>query len=280
MVVENMTGAGGRLAMNHVYNLAEKTGTVIGSFVSVPHLEQLFGDPGIQFELPKFNWLGSLQDNQMACYANSSTGVKSPADIIGPSGKTLQLGTQQPGASGGAAYMVLLKEKLGAKLNIITGYAGAPELFLAMEKGEIDGTCLSWEGTWATRPDLFEGQAPKANVFVQFGTRKAQDLSHVPLVGEFIKTDDTRALFDLLDIGLRIQRVYALPPGVPGERMAALRRAFLDTTKDREFIAETTKTGDVLAPKTFDEVEQIIGTAMKTPKSMVDELKRITTSPG
>jgi tripartite-type tricarboxylate transporter receptor subunit TctC len=273
IIVENMESAGGRVSANHLYNAAPKDGTVLATFNPGLVNAQLMGEQGVQYDATKFNWVGSLQDNHMACYVNSPTGVKSLADLMGPTGKELKLGAQAPG-SGGYDYMALMKE-LGAKIRIVSGYEGSGPIYLAMEQGELDGTCLTWEATSASRPDFFEGPNPKLNVFIQFGGEKVQALPTVPHISEFVKTDEQRALVNALSASEQIQRPLALPPGVPTDRVLALRKAFNDLVQDPELLAEVKRTNDALAPKTGEQVEQVVTSIMNTPRPLVDELKRV-----
>ena len=273
IIVENLTAAGGLVAANQLYNNSPKDGTAIATFVPSFALDQLLGREGVMFDITKFNFLGSLQSSTVACYAMARTHVKTPADLRAPGVRELRMGSLGPGV-GGHDYMLILRE-VGFPLRLVTGYTGAQPIFLAMEQGEIDGTCLTWEGTRTTRPDLFEGANPKAVQWVQFGRARSPDLKNVTLIDEMLTSDTHKAMFRVLASQEVIQRLFALPPGVPADRVAALRAAFAETTKDAEFLSAAKKSRDLISAKTGDEVEQVIQQVLQVPKPLVDEMRRI-----
>lgn len=273
IVVENQPAAGGRVSANQLYNTSPKDGTAIATFSPSFALEQLLGSDGVTFDITKFTFLGSLQSSTMACYAMASANVRSPADLRTAGGREWRMGSLGPGV-GGHDYMAVMRE-LGFPLRLVTGYTGAQPIFLAMEQGEIDGTCLTWEGTRTTRPDLFEGPNPKAVQWLQFGLSRSPNLPNVTLIEEVLTSDTHKAMFRALAAQEAIQRPFALPPGVPPDRVAALRAAFAQTVRDPDFLAATERTRDTISAKTGVEVEQTIQEILRLPKPVVDELRRI-----
>jgi len=273
IVVENMVGAGSTVAANYVYRAAPRNGTVIGNFNSLLVLQQLMAGPGIEFDAAQFNWLGSTQDTRTVCMVRKSTGVRTLANLLGPSGKEVSMGAAAPG-SNSWDYPAILKE-LGAKIRLVGGYDGQAKTYLAIEQGEVDGTCSTWEAMRVSAARLFDDGL--VSVFVQMGLQKAADLPDVPLVGEYLKTDEQRALISALASVDRMTRPFALPPEVPADRVATLRKAFLDTMNDPEFQQEAEKARDELAPKSGEEVAEIVRGILGTPRSVIDDLKRITT---
>jgi hypothetical protein len=151
-------------------------------------------------------------------------------------------------------------------------------VYLAVEQGEVDGTCSTWEAMRVSAARLFQGD-PLVSAFVQMGTEKAKDLPDVPLVGEFLRTDEQRAFVNALAGVEKITRPYALPPGVPAERVATLRKAFMDTMNDPEFRQEAERGGDELSPTSGEGVEEIVKSVMATPRPVIEDLKRITAAP-
>jgi len=275
IVVENMVGAGSTVAANYVYRAAPRNGTVIGNFNSLLVLQQLMGGPGIEFDGAQFNWLGSTQDTRTVCMVRKSTGVRTLADVLGPSAKEVTMGAAAPG-SDSWDYPSILKD-LGARLRLVGGYDGQAKTYLAVEQGEVDGTCSTWEAMRVSAVRLFDDGL--VNVFVQLGLQKAADLPDVPLVGEYLQTDQQRAMISALASVSRITRPFALPPDVPADRVAILRQAFLDTMNDPDFRQEAEKAHDELAPKSGDEVAEIVRGILATPPSVIDDLKRITAAP-
>lgn len=272
MIVENMPGAGGFIAANHVYNAAPKDGTVIGNFNSLFVIQQLLGEQGIEFDMSKFAWIGSVQDTRVACIANKSSGIQRLDDLLGPSGRELVMGASGAGSQSFVTPAVL--KDLGARTKVVTGYDGAATIYLAMERGEVDGTCSTWEAMRVSARRFFEGQ-PRVNVFIQMGREKARDLPNTPTIFEYVKNDSQRALLTALSGVDEITRPYALPPGVPPERVALVRQAFADTMKDPQFKEEAEKSGDELSPAPGERVEKVIASVMATPKDVLNQLGRL-----
>jgi tripartite-type tricarboxylate transporter receptor subunit TctC len=277
IIVDNMPGAGGVVAVNYLYNVAPKDGTVLASIPPELSLSQLVGESGVEYDVLKLNWVGSLQRAHVVCIARKDTGVRTLQDLLDrPSGELI-MGANAPGSTSFDNAATL--RALGGGLRIVSGYDGQAKVYLAMEQGEIQGTCSTWEGMRVSAARLVQGADALVSVFVQMSSERVPELADVPLVSEAARNADERALLRLLIEPENVQRPFALPPGVPPARVALLRQAFLDTTNDPAFQGEAERGGDELSPTPGGEVQTILAGVMDTPRAVVDKLKQIRSAP-
>lgn len=271
VVVQNMPGAGGIVATNYMYNVAPKDGLHIAGVQNNAPLEPLFGTKSATYDATKFNWVGtpSVEVGLMAVW--HASGVRT---IEEARNKVLTAGSS--GANSAPSfYAHLLNDLLGFKVKVVAGYPGQTQAFLAMERGELDfyGTTF-WSALTSTKPDWIADR--KLNIIVQYGPQKAAELPDVPFLRDIIKTPDERALLIAGEGPLTIGRPYLMPPGVPADRVAAMRKAFQDTMKDPEFQADAKRQKlDISSPRTGEELQQELETIYKTPQHIVDRLRRI-----
>jgi tripartite-type tricarboxylate transporter receptor subunit TctC len=253
VVPQNMPGAGSLTLANYLYNIAPKDGTAFGTFGRGLAMEKLLGGSGIRFDAAKFSWLGSLNNEVSICVSWHGSGIKSVADlrthrfIVGGTGS----------GSDTAIFPLVLKNLLGFDIKLIPGYPGGNDVLLAMERGEVDGRCgWSWATVKATRPDWVE--EGKINILLQLALDKHPDLPDVPLVTELARTEDERQAMELIFARQVMGRPYTAPPGVPAERLDALRRAFDATARDPEFLADAAKVGLELNPVSGEQIDAVI----------------------
>jgi tripartite-type tricarboxylate transporter receptor subunit TctC len=265
MIVQNMPGGGGLTAANYIYNVAPKDGTVIGQVQRNVPFVAIQGQPGPQFDPTKFNWIGSMNNEVNTCVALVSTNVKTIEEakqkivIMGGSGPN---DTEQTPA--------VLNNVLGTKFKIISGYPSSSAVTLAVERGEVDGICSSYSSLITRNGSWFKEK--KVNVLVQNSGKKHPDLAKVPLSSELAKNKEDRQLLELNDARLVVGRPFLAGPGVPEDRIKALRKAFDDMVKDKEFLADVEKAKMELAAVGGDEVQELIERVAATPKAIIDRL--------
>jgi tripartite-type tricarboxylate transporter receptor subunit TctC len=259
VVVENMPGAGSMLAANHLYNLAPKDGTVIGNIHGNLFMQQLFESEGVRFDATRFGYLGVPAVDNILCVAPSRTGFKSIKDAQNPNGRPLVLGGSAFGSTTDDDAVVL-KEALDLNLKLVQGYDGTAKIRLAMEQGELDGLCgWSWESIKTSNYDQIA--SGEYVVLVQATERPLPDLPQrdAPLAYDLVRSADGR---DLIRAAIvtpsRTTRPYLLPPGVPPERLAALRSAFQETLRDPQFLADAQKAQLDVDLVPAEEVEQLV----------------------
>lgn len=272
-VPRNMTGAGGLLSANHIYNVAPKDGTTIGAPQRGVPFEPLTGGDGAkaQFDPLKFNWIGSANSETSVAVAWHTTGIKTYQDLF-----TKEIIFAGTGAGTESVTMpYVLSNVLGFKVKVIAGYPGGSEMDLAMERGEVGGRgTFSWTSFKARQMHLLtEG---KVAILYQQSLEKHPDLPNVPLALDLAKNPADRQLLELIMIPLLFGRPYMAPPDVPVERVAALRKAFDDAMLDKDFMAEANKAKLEIEPVDGKKMEELLKKAYATPKELVARLAEVS----
>jgi tripartite-type tricarboxylate transporter receptor subunit TctC len=272
VIVENMGGAGSLLAANDLYSRAKPDGLTIGNFIGSLVQQQVFGVKGIELDGRKFEWLGVPVQDSTACALTKASGITIMEKWFAAK-EPVKLGGEAPGANDSDVPRVL-KAVLGLPIQLIEGYKGTSQIRLAAEAGEIAGGCWTWESiktTW--RKGLESGDV---NVVLQVNPQRLPDLTHVPNALEYTKTEEARELIRAAILNpAAILRAYALPPGTPKERVELLRKAFLATMKDAEFVAEMSKANLSINPLPGTEVEKVVASFFRLQPKEVARLKEI-----
>jgi tripartite-type tricarboxylate transporter receptor subunit TctC len=271
IIVENMPGAGHLIGANYVYNLAEKDGTVMGTFVEQQVLNQIVGGKGIEFDAAKFNWIGAATTVEQACLVRTDTPARIAEfrEMLGPTGKQAIFATTAPGGSG-YEYPMLFKDTLGLNVRLVTGYKGNQEVRLAIEQGEADGYCASWDAVKRGIQPWQEAGQPPFKVVVQEGDERIAELGDVPMAHDLAQSPDDRQLFQLLNTPGNMSKPYAAPPGTPADRVEILREAFMATWRDPQAIEEVEKGHISLNPRSGAQVQAAVQELLNTPKPLVD----------
>lgn len=262
-VPQNMPGAGGIRAANYLYNVAPKDGTVFGGVHRGIPMEPLFGNEKAQYDPSKFNWLGSLNNEVSVCVSWGTAPVKTIREAME---KELIVGGSGPNDT--EAFPALLNNIVGTKFKIVSGYPSGTAVNLAMERREVDGRCgWSWSSAKTQQPEWLKEK--KVNILAQLSLAKHPELADVPLVMEFAKSEEDKDILELVFARQVMGRPYLAPPGVPAERVAALRAAFDATMKDPEFIADINKQKLELTPVSGVEIQKLVNKIHATPKSVI-----------
>jgi len=265
VVVSNMPGAGSLIFANHLYNRATRNGTVIGVVNGDAAANPLFGRSEAQYDSLKFSWIGSINQETCICLAWATAPVKTIQDamreeLIVGSATTTGITFSYPTA---ANFL------LGTKFKIISGYGGTSKIWLAVERGELQGMCgTPWNSVRAQRPQWL--QEKKINVLLQEATRSNLDLPGVPTVMDIAKNDQDRRVLELVYGWQIMGRPVVAPPGVPQDRLAALRQAFDATMKDPDFLADAGKLTLDISPLAGGEIDAFLARMYDTPKTLVD----------
>jgi tripartite-type tricarboxylate transporter receptor subunit TctC len=269
IVPQNMPGVGGVKAANYLATIAPRDGTTVHMIMSNMMSSEAIGASGVQFDTRKFFWIGNTTSTPNVMVAWHTSGVTSIEQV-----KTKQLIVGAPGGTAGVIYATVMNALLGTKLKLVTGYPGGNEVNLAMERGEIDGRASnSWASWKSTRPDWIADK--KINVLVQVGLKRAPDLPDVPLLLELAGNDSDRQVLAFLSADTPISRALVAAPDTPPERVAALRRAFDDTMKDPEFLAEAEKSQMDILPMRGEDAQKIADSIVNTPPAIVARAKAI-----
>jgi tripartite-type tricarboxylate transporter receptor subunit TctC len=264
VVVQNMPGAGSIVATNHIYNVAAQDGSVIGAVQRPIPFEPFFDEKGVRFDVRKIHWLGSTTSEVGVVVAWHTAPQRTFADVLE---KEMIVGGNGP-ATDTELFARALNRELGAKFRIVAGYPGESQIILAMERGEIQGVAnWSWNNIPAKHPDwLRDG---KIRLLLQLGLRKHPALPDVPLILDLAKDADQRKLFETMMEMKELGRPYFVAPGVPAERVAALRAAFTATMSDPEFVGEMTKAGISIDPVSGADMQKMLSEAYALPPALI-----------
>jgi tripartite-type tricarboxylate transporter receptor subunit TctC len=263
-LIQSMPGAGGLLAANYLYAQAPQDGTTMGMVHSSVPLTPLWGNKGVRFDTLKFNWIGSLDRTDGMCISWHSSPIKTWADMlekpftVGSSGAGSQMDT----------YPAILNKLFGTKMKVIAGYKDGTDVYLAMERGELDGRCGGQLTVIkATRPTWLTER--KINVPILIADKRSAEFPDTPTVMEFVKDEPVRRQLELLMISQSLDRPLMLPPGVPAERVAELRAAFDATMADPAFRADVERRSLHLDPMGAHDMTAALARAFALPPEVI-----------
>jgi tripartite-type tricarboxylate transporter receptor subunit TctC len=270
VVAQNMPGAGSNKAAAYIYSVAPRDGTAIGAIFSGAILQPLLGDP-VQHDPSKLIYVGNANNEVFLCVARTDAPVQSFKDALS---RELIVGATNEGGSS-RDFTAMLDNLLGARLRIVTGYPGSNEMLLALERNEVQGVCgLGWSSIAPQRTRLLDSGL--ARVLVQLASTGHPELNRmgVPLAIDFARTQDDRKVMELVFSQLIFGRPFILPPGVPAERVAALRRAFMAALADKEAVAEAHGMQLDLDPLSGEAVQAEVAKAYAMPARIVERARQ------
>jgi len=270
IIVENMPGAGSLILASHLYKVAKPDGLTIGNFVGDILLAQLLGRPGVEADFLKFGYIGVPLRDFNACGLTKASGITSVEKWMAAK-IPVKLGSTAPGTSTDNTPRIL-RALLGLPIQTVTGYKGTAEIRLAAESGEIAGGCWTWGSmrtTW--RKGI---QAGDVVVVLQNRPEPHPELPTIPLTIDLAKTREARELVLASDPSLIIF-TYALPPGSPTERLQILRRGFMETMKDPEFLKDAGQSQLAIDPMAGDELERTVTRFLGLDPALVTKLKEV-----
>ena len=236
-VVENMTGAGGIIAANHLYNIAKPDGLTIGAWAAPLVLQHIMGNDAVRFDGRKFGYLGVPSPYDTVCTFNDKSGIANINDWFAAK-RPMKISSIGPGTST-SDIPKLLKAALNLPLDVLDGYKGGADARLAVESGEVDGYCGSWQTVETVWRSAYE--SGKIRAVLQASLEPYAKYKDVPLAISFVKNDLARQLVTVADSAHGAQFPYTVPPGLPKDRLELLQKAFVDTLKDPELLAEAKK---------------------------------------
>jgi len=271
IVVQNMPGAGSNKLATFMYSVAPKDGTAIGAIFSGAILQPLIGDTPVQHDPSKFVYLGNANSEVFLCMARTDAPAKTFQETFT---KELIIGATNSGGST-RDFPAMLDNVLGAKLRIVAGYAGSSEIMLALDRGEVQGICgVGWSSVAPHRARWLDSGV--ARLLAQLATKghPEMDKMGVPLAIDFAKTAEDRKVMELIYSQLDFGRPFVLPPGTPPDRVAALRKAFMDAFRDTEIVAEAKKMKLDIDALAGEQVQAEVAKAFAMPKTIVERAKQ------
>jgi tripartite-type tricarboxylate transporter receptor subunit TctC len=271
IVIRNMPGAGGAVASTWLYQIASRDGTVIGSVSPNAILARLLGEGRAGYEPEKFNYLAGAERSTRLCVTFHRSRVRTLKDALS---QDAIIGATTVG-SPTREYAAIMRRTLGARFEIVSGYKGPADLFLAMERGEIDGVCgIDWSALKAQQPDWLRER--KLNLLVQGALMPHPELLGVPTPWAYIKDDTDRKAVELMvKFQQAFGRTYLAPPGVPAELVQILRTAFTAVLRDPEFLVEARNLRIDVTPQAGEEIQRIVEAVHAAPRHVVERLKQI-----
>jgi tripartite-type tricarboxylate transporter receptor subunit TctC len=268
VIVRNVPGAAGLVLANTIYNISPRDGTEMGTFNRTVPLDPLLDGSKAQFDAQKFSWIGSTSNEISTCVAWHT----SPATTIEQAMKTEIVVAGTGPAADAVMYPRLLNAIVGTKFRIVTGYQGSADSIMAMESGEAQSFCAwTWGSITSSHPTWLRDGTIK--VLVQFGLKKHPDHPEIPFVLDLAKTDKDRQALELMMAPLLFARPFAAPPGLPHDRLMALRRAFNETVGDPAFIADANKQGLEIDLVTGEDIDQTLAKLYKTPADVIERAR-------
>jgi len=268
LIPRNLEGAGTLRLANWLYRVAPQDGSAFGTIGRGIAFDPLLIGKGDQFDAQKFNWLGSANNEVSVCVALKGFGITKFEDLF-----TKELTVGGTGTSADTdQFPRVLNDMLGTKFKIIDGYPGGNDVVLAMERGEVNGRCgWSWSSLKATHKSWIDEK--RMIVLVQLSLSRHPELPDVPLITDFAKTDEQRQILKMIFARQVMGRPYLAPPNLPEDRVAVLRKAFMDTMTDKDFLAEADKSQLEINPVSGEAVEKLVKEVYATPADIVAKAK-------
>ncbi len=273
VVVQNMPGAEGIKAANYIYNLAPQDGTYIGGLPRTITMSKVYGlhDHGVQFDIEKFHWLGSLKRDTGVLVVNTKSGITSPQDL---KARIVSVSSQAV-TSANSVYARLLNETFGSKLKPVEGYEGSTAGMLAVERAEVDGH-ISGGMTAPVKSRIASWmKAGQAQVIVQFGLRQDPDYPQAPAALDLVTDPHARRLLETAFTEQEVGAPYVLGPKVPKAQVEIIERAFAAMIKDQAFLDDAKREDAAVSPMNAREAEAVVARTFHVPPDIVAELRRI-----
>jgi tripartite-type tricarboxylate transporter receptor subunit TctC len=276
IIVQNMPGAGGVVAANYLYTVAAKDGTVVGMTQSDVPFAPLFSDS--RFDASKFEWLGSFDSSSYLCVAWHTSPVKKFEDLLS---HDLVVGSTGATATNPMTTIPFLMDNLfGTRFSVVSGYKGGSEIYLAMERGEVQGRCgLTLGSLQSGKPDWLKSK--QINFLVQMSREPSREpeLANVPTIFSFAKDEQQKAILEVFIATQEMTRPIFAPPGIPQDRAAALRAAFDAIVSDPKLKTQIEEKGQTMNSVSGTTAAEIVRRAYATPRTAIDATIKATQAP-
>ena len=267
IIVQNMPGGGNVLATNYMYTIAPKDGLTIATIENGIPLHQMVDGQGVRYDAAKFNWLGSTGPENQAVYAWNTAGVKTLQDVLT---HEVTLGGTGAGSSI-VIYPIAMNAVLGTKFKIVMGYKSSEEVTLAVQRGEVQARSDGLSSIARQHLDWIKDKT--IDVLAVVGLKRDKLLPDVPLMMEFAKNEQDRETLKLISAPTALGRPYLAPPDIPADRLAALRKAFMETLRDKEFVDDMAKLKLDIDPMGSEEITKIVADTIGAPPAVVAKAK-------
>jgi tripartite-type tricarboxylate transporter receptor subunit TctC len=268
IVAESMPGAGSFTAANFLYTRAPRDGTALGIVSQTVAIEEALGTPGVQYKSSQFNWIGRAAAVNEVSFTFHTSKTKTIQDAMTNETSMASTGAGSPSES----YLKLLNAVAGTRFKLVGPYPASNDAMLAMERGEVDGAFTSYNTLKVARQEWL--RTGKINVLVQYGEH-SRELPNVPFAVELAKNDADRSLLAFYVSSEQIGRAFLAPPGIPAERVSALRHAYDQTMQDPQFLAEIAKSHSEFSPLPGDKLQELVAGTTSVSPSIIPRVRKI-----
>jgi len=274
VVPRNAPGAGSFLAVNRIFSTLPKDGTIIGLGAPTLALDERLGSQGVRFKTAELNWLGRVDSLINIVMMWRSSPVKTIADA-----QRIESTLSGTGAGSTVSiYPTVLNNVIGTKFKLVMGYRGSNEAMLAMERGEVEGHSTAWSAVKVAKPDWLRDKT--VSIIVQFALQRHPELPDIPTAVELARNDDERAVLSAIMNASEVGTAFFTSPGVPPDRLAVLRRAFDETMKDPEFLAEAQRIRLGVTAMSGDEVRKLVGQVNSLTPALLEKVRAVYPAAG
>ena len=273
LVPKNQPGAGSFLAVNTVFNVSPKDGTVIGIGAPTIALDEKLGTQGVRFKTAELNWIGRLDSLVNIVFMWKTSPVKTFADA-----QKIQATLSGTGVGSTVSiYPTVMNNVLGTKFKLIMGYKGSSDAMLAVERGEVEGHSTSWTALKVAHPDwLRDGSV---TILAQFALKRHADLPDISTAVDLARNDEERAILRAVMNATEVGTAFFTTPGVPADRLTTLRRAFDATLADPELLADAQKINVGVSPMAGEELQTLVAEVSKLPPALLEKVRAAYTMP-
>jgi tripartite-type tricarboxylate transporter receptor subunit TctC len=267
VVPKNMPGAGSFLAVNQIFNVLARDGTVIGIAAPTIPLDEKLGTPGVRFKTAELNWIGRVDSLVNMLFMWKTSPVKTLADAM-----RVQSTLSGTGAGSTVSiYPTVMNHVLATKFKLVMGYRGSNEAMLAVERGEVNGHSTSWTALKVAHPDWIAEKT--VTILVQFARKRHAEMPDVPTAVELARNEDERAVLAAIMNSAEVGTAFFTAPAVPADRVTALRRAFDATMADPQFLADVAQTRLAVSPLTGEELQKLVADVSNLPPDLLAKVR-------
>lgn len=268
VIAEQMPGAGSFTAANYLYARAPRDGTALGIVSQTMAIEEALGAPGVQYKAARFNWIGRATSVNEVSLTFHTSKTKTIRDAIAQETTMAGTGAGSPSET----YLKLLNEVAGTKFKIVGPYSASNDSMLAMERGEVDGAFTSYATLKVSHQDWLRDNM--INILVQYGERSA-DLPDIPYAVDLATTDEGRQLMAFYVSSEQIGRAFLAPPEMPADRIVVLRKAYDETMRDPQLLAEIEQSHSEFSPLSGDKLQRLVAATADVPAAIVARIRNI-----
>jgi len=272
VVPKNTPGAGSFLALNTVYGVSPKDGTVLAIGAPTSALDEKLGTQGVRFKTAELNWVGRVDSLINIVFMWHTSKVKTFADA-----QKIESTLSGTGAGSTVSiYPTVMNNVFGTKFKLIMGYKGSADAQLAVERGEVEGHSTSWVAVKVGHPEW--RPTNKISILVQFSLKRHPELPEVPTAVDLARNDEERQILSAIMAAAEVGSAFFTTPGVPADRLNALRRAFDATMQDKEFLADVEKTKLSVSPMKGEDLQQLVKQVSDLPPNLLEKVRHAYTA--